>query len=119
MQDFNRVTILGNVTKDPETRAFQNGGKVVTFSVATNERWTDKASGEKKDRAQFHNVAIFDEAKGEVATRFLRKGSRVLIEGQLETRSWDKDGEKRYATEVVVRPFNGSLSLQDKAPSNG
>jgi single-strand DNA-binding protein len=113
MQDYNRVTILGNVTKDPEQRSFQNGGSVVTFSVATNERWNDRTSGEKKERSQFHNIAVFDEAKGEVAMRFLHKGSRVLIEGQLETRSFEKDGQTRYVTEVAVRPFSGGISLQD------
>lgn len=116
--DFNRVILKGRLGKDPEQRTFQDGGEVVTFSMATSESWKDKA-GQRQERTQWHNVSIFDEAKGEIATRFLKKGSGVLIECQLETRSWDKDGEKRYATEVVVRPFNGSISLQDKALSNG
>lgn len=114
--DFNRVILKGRLGQDPEQRSFQDGGKVVTFSLATSEAWRDKESGERKERTQWHQVAIFDEAKGEIATRYLKKGSTVLIEGQLEHRNWEKDGEKRYATEVVIRPFNGSLSLQDKAP---
>jgi single-strand DNA-binding protein len=79
----------------------------------------DKTTGERKERTQWHQIAIFDEAKAEIATRYLKKGSTVLLEGQLETRSWDKDGEKRTTTEVVIRPFNGSLNLQDKVPTNG
>src|SRR5271170_6301628 len=118
-QDFNRVILKGHLGKDPEQRNFPEGGKVVTFSLATSESWKDKTTAERKERTQWHQIAIFDEAKAEIAMRYLKKGSAVLLEGQLETRSWDKDGEKRYTTEVVIRPFNGSLSLQDKAPANG
>lgn len=116
--DFNRVILKGRLGKDPEQRTFQDGGSVVTFSMATSESWKDKA-GQRQERTQWHQIAIFDDAKAEIATRYLKKGSTVLLEGQLETRSWDKDGEKRYTTEVVIRPFSGSISLQDKAPSNG
>lgn len=113
---LNKVQLIGHLGKDPESRSFQNGGKVVTFSVATSDRWTDKQSGEKREQTQWHNVAIFNDALTEVATRFLKKGSYVYLEGQLETRSWEKNGEKRYTTEVVLRPFSSDLRMLDKAP---
>jgi single-strand DNA-binding protein len=118
-QDYNRVILKGHLGKAPEQRDFSDGGKVVTFQLATAETWKDKNSGERKERTQWHQIAIFDEAKAEVAMRYLKKGSTVLLEGQIETRKWEKDGENRYATEVVIRPYSGLLSLQDNAPKNG
>lgn len=112
MAGFNRVTILGRLGKDPETRNFPNGGKVVNLSLATSETWKDKQSGEKKERTEWHTVAIFNEGIAGIAERFLKKGNDVLIEGQLETRKWqDQSGNDRYSTEVVIRPFGGSLTL--------
>jgi single-strand DNA-binding protein len=116
MASLNKVQLIGRLGKDPESRSFQDGGKVVTFSLATSEQWTDKTSGERKEKTQWHNIAIFNDALAEVAVRFLKKGSQAYIEGQLETRSWDKDGAKHYATEVVLRPFHSALVLLDKAP---
>ncbi len=110
----NKVIILGNLARDPETRTFQNGGKVVNLRVATNEAWKDKASGEKRERAEFHSVAIFSEPLGRIAEQYLRKGSKVYLEGQLETRKWqDQQGQDRYSTEVVLRPYKGELTLLD------
>ena len=112
MAGFNRVTILGRLGNDPETRNFPNGGKVVNLSLATSETWKDKQSGEKKERTEWHTVAIFNEGIAGIAERFLKKGNDVLIEGQLETRKWkDQSGNDRYSTEVVIRPFGGSLTL--------
>lgn len=113
---LNKVSLMGHLGKDPETTTFRDGGKVVNFSIATSEQWKDKESGEKKERTQWHNIAVFNEALGEVCQKYLKKGSYVYLEGQLETRSWDKDGEKRYATEVVLRPYNGEVKMLDKAP---
>jgi single-strand DNA-binding protein len=113
---LNKVQIIGHLGKDPESRTFQDGGKVVNFSVATSETWKDRDTQERKERTQWHSIAIFNETLGEIATRYLKKGSRVYLEGQLETRSWDKDGEKRYATEVVLRPYSGELKMLDSAP---
>jgi single-strand DNA-binding protein len=113
---LNKVMLIGRLGKDPEQRTFQDGGRVVTFSVATSERWNDKKSGERKEKTQWTNIAIFNEALAEVATRYLKKGAQVYVEGQLETRSWDKDGQTHYATEVVLRPFNSDLQMLDKAP---
>jgi len=115
----NKVIILGNLTRDPEARTFQNGGKVVNLSVATSERWKSK-DGEKKERTEFHSVAIFNEPLAKIAEQYLRKGSKVYIEGQLETRKWqDQSGADRYSTEVVLRPYAGSLTLLDSAGGRG
>ena len=112
----NSVTLIGRLGKDPEQRSTPDGSKLVTFSVATSERWTDRSSGEKREAVQWHNVSIWNEALGEVASRFLKKGSQVYLNGRLETRSWDKDGTTHYATEVVLRPFNSDLQLLGSAP---
>ena len=110
----NKVILVGNLGKDPESRSFQNGGKVVSFSVATSENWKDKNSGERKDRTEWHNVSIFSEGLARVAEQYLKKGSKVYLEGQLETRKWqDKDGNDRYTTDVVLRNFNSSMVLLD------
>jgi single-strand DNA-binding protein len=115
----NKVILVGNLGKDPEVRTFQNGGRVAHFSIATSERWTDKASGEKKERTEWHRVSILNENLVGIAERFLKKGSKVYIEGQLETRKWtDKEGQEKYTTEVVLRPFRGELTMLDSANSN-
>ena len=108
----NKVIILGNLGRDPEVRSFQNGGKVVNLRIATTESWRDRNSGERKDRTEWHSVAIFNEALGKIAEQYLRKGSTVYIEGQLETRKWqDQSGADRYTTEIVLRQFRGELTL--------
>lgn len=108
----NKVILVGNLGRDPEVRNFQNGGKVVSFSVATSETWNDKASGEKKEKTQWHRVAIFNEKLGDIAERYLRKGSTVYLEGSLESRKFtDKDGAEREITEVVLARFRGELTL--------
>ena len=108
----NKVILIGNLGRDPEVRSFQNGGKVVNLRIATSENWRDKATGEKRERTEWHSVAIFNEPIGRIAEQYLRKGSTVYIEGQLETRKWqDQSGNDRYSTEVVVRPFSGNMTL--------
>jgi len=108
----NKVIIVGNLGRDPEVRSFPNGGKVVNLRIATSENWRDKQTGEKKERTEWHSVAIFNEALGKIAEQYLRKGSTVYIEGQLETRKWqDQSGADRYTTEIVLRQFRGELTL--------
>lgn len=108
----NKVILIGNLGADPEVRSFANGGKVVNLRLATSETWRDKNSGERKERTEWHSVAIFNEPLGKIAEQYLKKGSTVYIEGQLETRKWqDQSGADRYTTEVVLRPFNGALTL--------
>ena len=108
----NKVIIVGNLGRDPEVRNFPNGGKVVNLRIATSESWRDKTSGERKERTEWHSVAIFNEALGKVAEQYLKKGSTVYIEGQLETRKWqDQSGADRYTTEVVLRQFRGEMTL--------
>ena len=111
---INKVIILGNLGKDPEVRTFPNGGKVCNFPVATSENWQDKSSGERQERTQWHNVSILSEPIVNIAENYLNKGSKVYIEGQLETRKWqDNEGNDRYSTEVVLRPYKGQLVLVD------
>ncbi|HQY45037.1 MAG TPA: single-stranded DNA-binding protein [Paracoccaceae bacterium] len=108
----NKVILIGNLGRDPEVRSFPNGGKVCNLRIATSENWRDKATGERKERTEWHSVAIFDENLAKVAEQYLRKGSTVYIEGQLETRKWqDQSGQDRYSTEVVLRPFRSSLTM--------
>lgn len=115
----NKVTLLGNLGKDPEVRSFANGGKVVNFSVATSETWKDKQSGERKERTEWHNVAVYAEPAANFAEQYLRKGSKVYLEGKLETRKWqDQAGQDRYTTEIVIRPFSGELQGLDAAPGS-
>ena len=116
----NKVILVGNLGKDPESRTFANGGKVVSFSVATSESWKDRASGERKEKTEWHNVSIFSEGLAGVAERFLKKGSKVYLEGQLETRKWqDQSGNDRYTTDVVLRNFNSSMVLLDGRSEGG
>ena len=116
----NKVILVGNLGRDPEVRSFQNGGKVVNLRIATSETWKDKQSGERKERTECHSVAIFSEPLARIAEQYLRKGSKVYIEGQLETRKWqDQSGADRYSTEVVLRPYRGELTLLDSAGGSG
>lgn len=108
----NKVILIGNLGRDPEVRSFQNGGKVVNLRIATSETWRDRNSGERKERTEWHSVAIFNEALGKIAEQYLKKGSTVYIEGSLETRKWqDQSGQDKYTTEIVLRPYNGALTL--------
>ena len=116
----NKVILVGNLGRDPEARSMQDGGQVVNLSVATSESWRDKASGERKEKTEWHRVVIFNDNLGKIATQYLRKGSKVYIEGQLQTRKWtDKDGNEKYSTEVVIGRFNGALTLLDSKGSGG
>ena len=116
----NKVILVGNLGRDPEVRSFPNGGKVVNLRIATSETWRDKQSGERKERTEWHSVAIFNENLGRIAEQYLRKGSKVYLEGQLETRKWqDQSGQDRYSTEVVLRPYRGELTLLDKRDDAG
>lgn len=110
----NKVILVGNLGRDPEVRTFQNGGKVCNLRIATSETWKDKASGERRERTEWHSVAIFSEPLARIAEQYLRKGSKVYVEGQLETRKWqDQSGQDRYTTEIVLRPYRGELTLLD------
>jgi single-strand DNA-binding protein len=117
----NKVIIVGNLGRDPEVRTFQNGGKVVNLRIATSENWKDRNTGERRERTEWHSVAIFSEPLGRIAEQYLRKGSKVYVEGQLETRKWqDQSGQDRYTTEVVLRPYRGELTLLDgRSGGNG
>jgi len=113
---LNRATIIGHLGQDPESRSLNNGGKVVSMSIATSESWKDRNTGEKRERTEWHRVVIFNENIGDVASKYLRKGSKVLIEGQLQTRKWtDKDNIDRYSTEIVLQGFDAKLVLLDRA----
>jgi single-strand DNA-binding protein len=117
---INKVILVGNLGKDPESRTFQNGGKVVSFSVATSENWKDRNSGERKEKTEWHNVSIFSEGLARVAEQYLKKGSKVYLEGQLETRKWqDQSGNDRYSTDVVLRNFNSAMVLLDSRDGGG
>ena len=110
----NKVILVGNLGKDPEVRNSQSGSKIVNLTIATSETWNDKASGERKEKTEWHRVVIFNERVGDVAERFLKKGRRVYIEGTLQTRKWtDQSGQEKYTTEVVIGQFRGDLVLID------
>jgi single-strand DNA-binding protein len=112
MAGVNKVILVGRLGKDPESKTFANGGSVVQFTMATSENWRDKASGERKEKTEWHNIVIRNENIGRVATQYLRKGSEVYIEGTLSTRKWqDQNGADRYTTEIVVGPFKGEMTL--------
>ena len=112
MAGVNKVILVGNVGRDPESRTMNNGGKVVNLSVATSETWRDKNSGERQEKTEWHRVVIFNEKIGEVAEKYVRKGSRIYIEGALQTRKWtDQSGAEKYSTEVVLQKFRGELVL--------
>ncbi|MXO89336.1 single-stranded DNA-binding protein [Pontixanthobacter aquaemixtae] len=117
---LNKVMLIGNLGADPEVRSFQNGGKVCNLRIATSETWKDRNSGERQERTEWHTVAIFSEGLVNVAERYLRKGSKVFVEGQLQTRKWqDQSGNDRYSTEVVLRGFNGTLTMLDGPGGQG
>ena len=116
----NKVILVGNLGRDPEVRSFPSGGRVANLSIATSERWTDRNSGERRERTEWHRVAVFSEPLVNVAERYLRKGSKVYLEGQLETRKWqDQSGQERYTTEVVLRPYRGELTMLDGRSEGG
>jgi single-strand DNA-binding protein len=113
--NLNKATLIGHLGKDSEIRSFQNGGRAASFSIATSESWKDKESGEKKERTEWHRISILSDGLVAVAEKYLKKGSKVYIEGKLETRKWtDRDGVERYTTEVVLRPYSGELILLDR-----
>ena len=112
----NKVILVGNLGKDPEVRRMQNGNPVVNLSVATSETWRDKTTGERKEKTEWHRVVIFSEGLAKVAEQYLKKGSKVYLEGQLQTRKWtDKDGIEKYSTEIVLQGFNSALTMLDGA----
>jgi single-strand DNA-binding protein len=116
----NKVILVGNLGRDPESRSFQNGGKVVNLRIATSETWKDRNSGDRKEKTEWHSVAIFNEGLANVAERYLRKGSKVYIEGQLQTRKWtDNAGVEKYSTEVVLQGFNSTLTMLDGKGGGG
>jgi len=116
----NKVILVGNLGRDPEVRRMNSGESVVSFSVATSETWRDKASGERKERTEWHNVVIFNENLGKIAEQYLKKGSKVYLEGQLQTRKWeDQSGQERYTTEIVLQGFNATLTMLDGKPGGG
>jgi single-strand DNA-binding protein len=116
----NKVILVGNLGRDPESRAFQNGGKVVNLRIATSESWKDRNTGERKEKTEWHSVAIFNEGLANVAEKYLRKGSKVYIEGALQTRKWqDAQGQDKYSTEIVLQGFNSVLTMLDGAPGGG
>lgn len=116
----NKVILIGNLGRDPEVRSFQNGGKVCNLRIATSETWKDKTSGERKEKTEWHSVAIFSEPLVRVAEQYLKKGSKVYIEGKLQTRKWqDQSGQERYTTEVVLQGYDGTLTMLDGRDGGG
>lgn len=120
MASVNKVCLLGHLGRDPEVRTFQNGGKVCNLRVATSESWRDRTTGERKERTEWHSVSIMAEGLVGIAEKYLRKGSKVYLEGRLETRKWqDQSGADRYTTEVVLRPYRGEMVLLDSRREDG
>jgi single-strand DNA-binding protein len=116
----NKVILIGNLGRDPEVRSFQNGGKVCNLRIATSENWKDRTTGERREKTEWHSVAIFSEGLARVAEQFLRKGSKVYIEGALQTRKWqDQSGQDRYSTEVVLQGFGSTLTMLDGRGEGG
>ena len=116
----NKVIILGNLGVDPEVRNFPNGGKVCNLRIATSENWKDRNTGERREKTEWHSVAIFSEPLVRIAEQYLKKGSKVYVEGQLETRKWqDQSGQDRYTTEVVLRPYSSTLTMLDTRGDSG
>ena len=116
----NKVTLIGNLGRDPEIRAMQNGDKIVQLSIATSDRWKDKNSGEQREKTEWHRVVIFNDALGKIAEQYLKKGSTVYLEGQLQTRKWtdQQSGQDKYTTEVVLQRYRGELTLLGSRPDN-
>ncbi len=116
----NKVILVGNLGKDPEIKVMQNGGKICNLSIATSENWTDKSTGERKEKTEWHRVVVFNENIVKVCENYLKKGAKVFIEGQLETRKWqDQQGQDKYSTEVVLRQYRGELTMLDNKGSSG
>jgi single-strand DNA-binding protein len=115
----NKVILVGNLGKDPEIRSFQSGDRVANFSIATSESWKDKATGERKEKTQWHNVVVKNENLVGICEKYLKKGAKVFIEGQLETRKYEKDGRDVYTTEVVVPRFRGEITMLDSKGGGG
>lgn len=116
MASVNKVILVGNVGRDPEVRTFQNGGKVCNLRLATSETWKDKNTGERKERTEWHSVAIMADSLCRIAEQYVRKGTRLYIEGQLQTRKWqDQNGQDRYSTEIVLKPYAGQLVLLSRS----
>ncbi|WP_417622802.1 single-stranded DNA-binding protein [Parasphingorhabdus sp.] len=117
---INKVIIVGNLGKDPEVRTFANGGKVCNFSVATSESWKDRQTGERKEKTEWHNISIYNEGLAGVAEKYLRKGSKVYLEGKLQTRKWqDQSGNDRYSTDVVLQGFDAKMEMLDSRQGGG
>jgi len=116
---INKVILIGNLGADPEIRSMQDGRPVCNLRLATSESWKDKSSGEKRERTEWHRVVIFNEGLCRIAEQYLRKGSKVYLEGQLQTRKWEKDGQDHYSTEVVLQGFNSQLTMLDSRASGG
>ena len=117
---LNKVMLIGNLGRDPEVRSFQNGGKVCNLRIATSETWKDRNTGERREKTEWHSVAVFSEGLVRVCEQFLRKGSKVYIEGQLQTRKWqDQSGQDRYSTEVVLQGFGSTLTMLDGRGEGG
>ncbi|HEY0184009.1 MAG TPA: single-stranded DNA-binding protein [Rhodopila sp.] len=116
----NKVILVGNLGKDPEVRSTQDGSKIVNLTLATSDTWNDRASGERKERTEWHRVVIFNDRVADVAERFLKKGAKIYVEGSLQTRKWtDQQGQERYTTEVVIGRFNGQLTMLDGRSGSG
>jgi single-strand DNA-binding protein len=116
----NKVILVGNLGKDPEVRTGQDGSKIVNFSLATSETWNDKGSGERKEKTEWHRIVVFNDRIGDVVEKYVRKGSKVYVEGALQTRKWtDQSGQEKYTTEVVIGRFNGVLTMLDSRNSEG
>ncbi len=117
---LNKVMLIGNLGRDPEVRSFPNGGQVCNLRIATSETWRDRESGERRERTDWHSVAIFSERLVQICEQYLRKGSKVYVEGQLQTRKWqDQTGNDRYSTEVVIRGFGGTITFLDRRSDDG
>ncbi len=116
---LNKVTLIGNLGNDPETRQFSNGGEVCNLSVATTETWKDKNTGERKDKTEWHRVSVFSPGLVTVCKNYLKKGSKVYLEGALETRSWEQDGQKKYSTEVVLKGYDAKMIMLDGRNNSG
>lgn len=114
----NKIILVGNLGQDPDVRTMQSGDKVVNLSIATSEGWKDKATGERKEKTEWHRVVVFNKGLVNVCENYLKKGAKVYIEGQIETRSWEQNGEKKYTTEIVLRPYKSELTMLDSRGDN-
>ena len=120
MAGVNKVILVGNLGRDPEVRHTQDGRKIVNFSIATSETWKDRQSGERRERTEWHRIVIFNEHLANIAEQYLRKGSKVYLEGQLQTRKWtDNSGQEKYTTEVVLQNYRGELQMLDSRGQGG